>query len=818
MAPLSRVTALSPLIRLGYSPRMRSKRSHFDLLSDAFFGLSFLLLVACGGSSDTSQPEEPTPPSTPEPTPAPLEDVRLYHLRLDEHLDATHLPTLSPLNGVGVDVPLPQGFVTAAAVKAAGGSPEVVESMLQLEQGNGPSGGSVAILEWNLRWGDSAGHARYWGVCSLPCTVESEFVATREHYPVDPVLHPLPLFAHRPGYAALEITERPAGLSVRQGEEQLWNGEDSSEASWEEELSILWLSADLSEVEERSTKSQRKLRVSSVSDSTVTLRESGAAPPVTISMLPPLPKKTAAAKTRAVEGVSESWPWPEAARFEGGFVARPNPADFGLRLDRIGQQILWTPTLSQAVAGQAEFVTHELMRTGGVKTTVSPFPRGTEVLGAVPLLEGAVVLASGKAGYEEQPRAQEIKRLLLRFEDHIPLPAREPEAASSIIYISDHAAGLVDGSAGSSDHSFVVSSEPGEELSVARAWSRLALGAHSGVRSPAADDMALWIEGELLRGLHGFKVSNKTDSGESIPAVQGLFAPVFAEAGEDILAEWKFRVRGEKFKGSPDISEFLGFIGEQLPELEQEVRRKIALRSIRSVWENSALPASGDNVAADLSLKAVGGELFVTDLPGLKEPSSWTVQVTPKTEGWVPRWSWASFSTGAWAARLDSEKDAETTLELLSPTVTKPAEVSVAASVQPVLRPPPSQLKAATEAPVVAAKSPAEVAADAGPRMALSSEVLLERDWSTEEEHLLVVVVWAEDNSSTELGEFSIAVRANYPPAEPEPESDPETDSGVPPAGAVEGEGRAQQPTPEEGTSPSPTPSKEPTNSVPTEG
>jgi len=781
-------------------------------------GLTLLLLISCGSASKPSQPEETTPPPIPEPTPAPLEDVRLYHLRLDEHLDATHLPTLSPLDGVGVEAALPKGFVSAAGVKAAGGSPEIVESLLQLELGNGPSGGSVAILEWNLRWGDSAGHARYWGLCSLPCTVESEFLATKEHYPVDPVLHPLPLFAHRPGYAALEITEQATGLNVRQGGVELWADDQSSEANWQEDLSILWLSASLSEIGEKTTTSQRRLSVSSVRESTLPLREGGAAPPVTISMLPSLPKKTAAAKTRAVEGVSESWPWPEASRFEGGFVARPNPADFGLRLDRIRQQILWTPTLSQAVAGQAEFVTHELMRTGGVKTTVSPFPRGTEVLGAVPLLEGAVVLASGKAGYEEQPRAQEIKRLLLRFEDHIPLPAREPEAAPSIIYISDHAAGLVDGSAGSSDHSFVVSSEPGEELSVARAWSRLALGAHSGVRSPAADDMALWIEGELLRELHAFKVRNKMDSGEPLPEVQGLFAPVFAKAGEDILAEWKFRVRGEKFDGSPDVSEFLSFIGGQLPELEQQVRRDLALHSIRSAWAGSALPASGDSVTADLSLKTVGGGLFVADLSGSTEPSSWTVQVTPKTEGLVPRWSWASVSKAAWRMRLDSNEAAKTTLEFLGPTVAKPSGEPVVAPSSPILRPPPSQLKAAAEAPAEVSKSPADSTAEGSPGMALPSEVVVERDWGAEEERVLLVVVWAEGNNSVEVGGVSVAVRANYLPAEPVAET--VGDSGEP-SGDGLNEQEQQEPTRtkgQEGTAPSPIPSGDIPNSAPTEG
>jgi len=648
--------------------------------------------------------------------------------------------------------------------------------------------------------------------------VESEFLATKEHYPLDPVLHPLPLFAHRPGYATLEITEQTTGLRVRQGDAELWVDDQSAEAKWQEDLSILWLSASLSEIGEKTTTSQRRLRVSSVSESTVTLREGGAAPPVTISMLPSLPKKTAAAKTRAVEGVPESWPWPEAARFEGGFVARPNPADFGLRLDRIGQQILWTPTLSQAVAGQAEFVTHELMRTGGVKTTVSPFPRGTEVLGAVPLLEGAVVLASGKAGYEEQPRAQEIKRLLLRFEDHIPLPARAPEAAPLIIYISDHAAGLVDGSAGSSDHSFVVSSEPGEELSVARAWSRLALGAHSGVRSPAADDMALWIEGELLRELHAFKVRNKMGSGEPLPAVQGLFAPVFAETGEDILAEWKFRVRGERFDGSPDVSEFLRFIGGQLPELEQQVRRDLALRSVRSTWEGPALPASGDSVAADLSLKTVGGGLFVADLPGSMEPSSWTVQVTPKTEGLEPRWSWALVSKAAWRVRLDSDEAAKSTLELLGPTVAKPSAEPVVVPTRPVLRAPPSQLKGAAEAPAAVSKSPVDPAGEGSPGMALPSEVVVERDWGAEEERLLLVVVWAEGKNSVEIGDVSVAVRANYPPAEPVAE--PAGGPGDPSGGGLNEEDQ-QKPTQtkgQEGTATSPIPSGELPNSAPTEG
>jgi hypothetical protein len=102
--------------------------------------------------------------------------------------------------------------------------------------------------------------------------------------------------------------------------------------------------------------------------------------------------------------------------------------------------------------------------------------------------------------------------------------------------------------------------------------------------------------------------------------------------------------------------------------------------------------------------------------------------------------------------------------------------------------------------------------------MALPSEVVVERDWGAEEERVLLVVVWAEGNNSVEVGGVSVAVRANYLPAEPVAET--VGDSGEP-SGDGLNEQEQQEPTRtkgQEGTAPSPIPSGDIPNSAPTEG
>jgi len=102
--------------------------------------------------------------------------------------------------------------------------------------------------------------------------------------------------------------------------------------------------------------------------------------------------------------------------------------------------------------------------------------------------------------------------------------------------------------------------------------------------------------------------------------------------------------------------------------------------------------------------------------------------------------------------------------------------------------------------------------------MALPSEVVVERDWGAEEERLLLVVVWAEGKNSVEIGDVSVAVRANYPPAEPVAE--PAGGPGDPSGGGLNEEDQ-QKPTQtkgQEGTATSPIPSGELPNSAPTEG
>jgi len=744
--------------------------------------LGLILLLGCSEDTPTSLPEPELAPKAPEPTPAPLEDVRLYHVQLHERLTASHMPVLSPLDGVGRSSQLPHGFIASADISAAGGAEAVAEQLKQLEKCRGASGSAIALIEWNVRWGDSAGRARFWGACALPCTVDESFVATAGHYPLDPVLHPLAMFAHRPGHAPLSLTEVAGGLEVQQGVTLLWaEGAPVTGGVWSEEVELLWLRADLAEVTEKRVEATRSLAVTKVQQKIFPLVESAPLLAQSIVVLPELPELNAAAKPRAVEGVQELWPWPEANRFEGGFVARPNPADFGLRLDRPGQQILWTPTLRQAVDGKADFVTHELMRTGGIKTTVSPFPGGAEVLGAVSLLEGRVVLASGKAGYDEQPRAQEVKRFLLRFEDMLPIPERKPEAGPAIIYLSDEPAGLVEGSAGPADHAFVVSSTPGEEHSVARAWSRIVLGAHSAVRSFAADDLALWFEGELLRGLQSKELGSSTlgQAESSVSqSVTGLLAPVFADAGDDIIGEWKYRVRGPKHAGEPDPSAFLSYIGTQLPEIERDVRRAIALRAFSQDWEGPSIGISEDGTRRTLSLRALRGNHFWGTIPAGGDAMSWTIRVTPSTPGVAPRWSWAAVPRSVWEGRGRSEEAAAAVLGRLGPTQGSDLQRAPApAAKRAVRRAPPSQLKhmsgprtASQGSPSEAAQSGSSGSADAD-LMAPLSEVLVERSAADTEELVVYVLLWSPEASEVEL---------ELVPSSPEAEVVPVGEEGAP--------------------------------------
>ena len=130
-----------------------------------------------------------------------------------------------------------------------------------------------------------------------------------------------------------------------------------------------------------------------------------------------------------------------------------------------------------------------------------------------------------------------------------------------MLYVVDQGAGLIDGSAGDATNSY-------ERSMMARSTALRPPGpawACAAVRSPAADDLALYFE-ELLEGT------------PSISGQASFYAPVFADAG-NVLREWKFRVQGPKHSGAPDAEEFLQFVAGQLPELAKSMRRDLALRS-----------------------------------------------------------------------------------------------------------------------------------------------------------------------------------------------------------------------------------------------
>jgi len=575
--------------------------------------------------------------------------------------------------------------------------------------------------------------------------------------------------------------EGAGGLDVRQGDDLLWTeGGPHPGGSWAEEVTVLWLEADLAEVTEKKIEASRTLSVAAVQQKIFRLTEGGEPPPGSVRILPELKELTAAAKPRAVEGVQEDWPWPEASRFEGGFVARPNPADFGLRLDRTQAQIHWTPTLSQAVEGKAEFVTHELMRTGGVKTTVSPFPGGAEVLGAVPLLEGRLVLASAKTGYEEHPRVQEVKRLMLRFEDILPLPERIASEGARVIYLSDEPVGLVEGSAGSEEHGFVVSSVPGEERSVARVWARLLLGPHAAVRSLAADDLALWFEGELLRRLYASREAAPSQEASAVPL--GLFVPAFAAAGADIVGEWKYRVRAVKGEGRPDPSEFLSYIGSQLPKVEEDVRRAIALRSFAQSWEGTLWPFPEEGLRNTVSLGGLRGASVWGAIPAGGESPSWTVRVTPGTPGVAPVWSWGAVPRSVWEARGNTAAAGAEVVDRLGASLgaklQSPPEVT---SKRPARRPLPSQLRTMSgsdEEPTGATPPAAGNPAASSPSLleAPASEATVERTIEDDEELVVYVVLW-----SSQPSEARVELIPDLPELA-EPVGDPEGTPASPPA------------------------------------
>ena len=340
-----------------------------------------LVLFGCG-SEEAPAPVEtpaPTPEATPEPTPEPtpeeLDPVQVFHLVLDESVSAPPTPSRSPL--ARDQGPPPTGLPNAAFLEADRGSRGAVEGIQALQDGYGAPGQAVVLVEWNIRWGKdgTAGQARRWGLCGLPCTLEDGFVATPGHHPVDPLTQPRPLFAHRPGAADLLIEQDGDDLRVRTGDRTLWEAGSSMDAvGGTAAVVVPSINADGQLGPELEWTAARVLTALMVTSQPIELTSRVEPVPGTVRLLPRIGAKPDTPRQRAVEAVEEVWVWADAGRFEGGFTVKPDPAASGLRLDRAGERIRWTPTTGQA-GREVEFATYTLGRSAR-SVTVQPFPDG----------------------------------------------------------------------------------------------------------------------------------------------------------------------------------------------------------------------------------------------------------------------------------------------------------------------------------------------------------------------------------------------------------------------------------------------------------
>ena len=246
------------------------------------------LLCSCGGQGE---PEDATAPgpvveATPAPPPVPPAPARLWRVQLSERIDAPALPLRSPLART---LPVLPVSGPDAGFLRADGAPEAAAATLEsLASGVGPAGGEVALIEWELVWGDDSGRARYWGLCSLPCTVTDSFVATDAHYPLDPVAEPMALFAERPGATSLSLSVTDGELLVAHGGSPLC-GAGGGPVESAAEINRLTMTADLAQIEPGTVASRRSLACRSVSSSSFPITEESEAASASISVLPSLP-------------------------------------------------------------------------------------------------------------------------------------------------------------------------------------------------------------------------------------------------------------------------------------------------------------------------------------------------------------------------------------------------------------------------------------------------------------------------------------------------------------------------------------------------
>jgi hypothetical protein len=526
--------------------------------------LALAVLVAlaqssCGGDSP---PPAPSPTATPAPTPtpqAPLAPVTLHHVVLEESVAAPDLPLTSPLDRALP--PLPDEGVSGAFLRGEYGADAAAEGLEALERGEGVSGAQVALIEWRVRWGDdgASGEGRFWGLCALPCTVEDSFVATRGHHPADPVDNPRVLFAGRPGAVGPSLSLDGGGLVVEHGAVRLWPaGPDGASVEGDVTEDVPRLEADGVSQETVAWHQHRTLRVASVDSRSLPLSARAEGPPASARVLPDLPARPHVLRRRGVEGVTEIWPWPDAAIFEGGFSVKPDPAASGLQFERSEQRVLWTPTTQQADERSATFVTYSLRRPGGMTATVEPFPLGVDVLASLPALDDRVRLAFA-ADPDLMGRARQVQTRFEAWNAIVPLPAVD---RPDVVYIMQEPTTVLRGGAGGARRSFSVDDAWSEDRSVLRAFARATLGSNAALRTPMVEDWLAHVRAVLLE---------QDDASWA--------ARAFASAGDDVLGVWREWLQDPARGGNPDPEAFLGFVAGQLPDLAVELRDRLAVRS-----------------------------------------------------------------------------------------------------------------------------------------------------------------------------------------------------------------------------------------------
>jgi len=637
------------------------------------------LLSACGGGEPApaaTPPEvvEATPEPTPEapPEPAALLPATLVHVILEEVVAAPPLPSRSPLaRSVGVaSATVPSAEYLRWDLARA----EVSDAVSALESGYGPSDGTLALVEWRIRWGAEAqaGETRRWGICSLPCVVEDRFVAGPEHHPVLPTTQPRPLFAHRPGAADVEIVSFEGGIDVLHAGTPLWATEAKEPIEASAEVTVPVLMADGVTGAEWTWTASRTLRVVDVRSRTYGLEKPADPPPSTTRILPALEAKPDAPRLVGVQSVPEAWAWAEADRLTGSFKVKPSPADYGLRMERIAKQVLWYPTSRQAGEGKAEFETFVLTQ-GTTALTVSPFPEGADVLGGTPALGGRMVVAA-LAGYELDPRVAHIVGALEHFQTVLPL--KDPGETTPdpwILYSVAEPTGVVPGSAGPRLFALTVDSAPDEMWSLARAWARLQLAPHVAAASPAALDFITWATAEL---------SPETPD-------TSVYMATFAEAGDDVLGVWKDWLVDPERKGAPDPLDFLGFVEGQLPQLAERLRRDLLERRFTVQGARERVDFADGEVALEWSTGelAADGAIFAVRLPEGSSHGPVEVTVAPEGPGTV-RWSAKLVAERYWDEAVADAGARGFVLEDLPPTKGGPRDLQEAPEIKAPVRAP----------------------------------------------------------------------------------------------------------------------------------